>query len=346
MRKLLISACLCTTLSTVSFPDGSLGFVSVAHAEEAPSAEDVKRAAAAFDRGREAYKVESYVEAAEQFEAADEYASSPAALRLAIVSRKAAGQMDRATTLAALALSLYPEDRTLENEARTLIDEQSSSLAQIEVSCDEECVLLLDNKIVHGKAAVNRVLYVTPGTHTVRAGWSKERSESKKATALVGETVRLAFSAPVIPVTSAPSDPVVDFSTSSEPGEKAKGGWSPAVFWTGVGVTAVGAGVSTFLGVRAQNEPGRDAVREGCVGQGTECPLYQQGVENQTVANIAIGATAAVGVFTIITGIWLTDWSGGEEKEREPLALRRGDFSVKPTFSVGGGATLGATGTF
>ena len=70
----------------------------------------VRTAAEAFDRGREAYKSEEYVEAAEQFESADANAPSAAALELAIRARDKAGQLDRAATLAALALVRHPDD--------------------------------------------------------------------------------------------------------------------------------------------------------------------------------------------------------------------------------------------
>ena len=88
-------------------------------------------------------------------------------------------------------------------------------------------------------------------------------------------------------------------------------------------------------------------MRDECADQGTDCPAYKQGLENQTIANVAIGATAAVGVFTIITGVFLTDWSGGDDaKESAFLGYEKGQFSVRPTFSVGNGASWGATGTF
>lgn len=312
---------------------------SLASAQEAaPSAEDVKQAAAAFDKGRDSYRLENYGEAAEQFEAADGFAHSAAALRLAMLARKAAGQMDRAATHAALGLELYPDDATLAKEAQALLDEQANKLGKVSVSCDESCDLLLDNKIVHGRGATNRTLYVTPGSHTLRAAWSENRNRSEKVKLEAGGTASAIFEAPPVPTTpeATPGD------TPPEVQEK-KGGWSPAVFWTGAGVTVAGAAASTILGIRAINEPGRDRVINECVD--TSCDLYQQGVQNQTIATVAIGATAAVGVFTIITGIWLTDWSGDDSSADAAPSARR-SFTMRPTFSIGDGATVGATGTF
>jgi outer membrane protein assembly factor BamD (BamD/ComL family) len=67
-------------------------------ADDVPTAQDIKRAARAYDQGRERFREEQYVEAAEKFEIADSYAPSAAALRLAIFARKEAGQIDRALT--------------------------------------------------------------------------------------------------------------------------------------------------------------------------------------------------------------------------------------------------------
>src|SRR5258708_36304002 len=90
-----------------------LGVGSTAHAQEAESERcpaQVRVAAEAFDKGREAYKAEDYVEAAEQFEKADSNAPSPAALELAIRARDKAGELDRAATLVSLALKRHPDD--------------------------------------------------------------------------------------------------------------------------------------------------------------------------------------------------------------------------------------------
>src|SRR6478752_2224449 len=78
-----------------------------------PTPAQVRVAAEAFDHGREAYKAEDYVEAAEQFEKADSNAPSPAALELAIRARDKAGELDRAATLLALALKRHPDDENL-----------------------------------------------------------------------------------------------------------------------------------------------------------------------------------------------------------------------------------------
>lgn len=310
----------------------------------AQSAEDVKRAAAAFDQGRSAYRAESYGEAAENFEAADGYAPSAKALRLAFVARKAAGQLDRAATLAALAVEKYPEDEATMTDAKEILDEAANALGRVEATCDALGDLLLDGKLVHGKCDGTRVLYVQPGSHKITASWSKGRTVTKSVTLAAGATDSLSFLEPPEPVETVPeSSP-----TSGDGGPTAEtasgGGWSPVVFWTGLGVTVAGAGVSTFLGIRAQNEPGVAAVQEQCSPDNyRDCEAYQQGVANQNLATIAWSATAAVGAFTIVSA-FLTDWGG--KKADEPAAFETGAVRWAPTIGFGDGATLGARGSF
>ncbi len=323
----------------------------------AASASDVKRAAEEYDRGRDAYRAEQYVEAAERFEAADAHAPSAAALRLAILSRKEAGQLARAATLAALGLERHADDSALTELANGVIEE-AKTLQRTEVSCDEPCELVMDDKIVHGRPSRHRVLYMEAGSHRITASWAEGRTKSESLEATEGNTTQADFFAPPSVDTETAADPV-DSSTDESTVETdegvqptSKGGWSPTVFWTGLGLTAVGLGATTYLGLYAVNNPGEDAVRSKCVGQGTSCPEYQEGKDNERNANIALGATAAIGVFTAITGLFLTDWDSGKEaapssdEMAKSAKQSKGIASLHPWISVGGGATVGASGTF
>lgn len=315
--------------------------------DNAPSSADIKRAATAYDQGRERFREGQYTEAAEKFESADGYAPSAAALRLAIFARKEAGQLARALTHAALALELYPDNAELAGEAQSLIDESAASFGKVRVSCDEPCDLLLNNRIVHGQAASSRLLYVEPGSATVRASWSEGRNKSESLTISAGSEEELSFYSPEIPV--APSQTVTgqefDTGTSSDSAmdDGKKGGWPKGVFFTGLGLTAGGGVATVILGLNAKNNPGPEAVKRDCEQGDETCPTYREGLRNQTYANVAIGATALFGVFTI-TSAFLTDWGG--KKDKETLSYRTGDLSIRPTFAVGDGAVLGATGTF
>lgn len=348
-------------LISTSLVLGALCFSAVSLAKDrAPSSEQIEKAAESFDRGRTAFRGSGFVEAAENFEAADSYAPSSAALRLAMLSRARADQLDRALTLAALALSLYPEEAELQKEANDLIARHESGLGRLEVRCDNPCKLLLDNKLVHGRHAHERTLFVTPGKHRVRVNWSDGHVKNFGIKIEAGATDSLDLLAPVEPVSDEMSNwinsreevPEEDRAGASEaakdPAPKDRGpsrGWPKAIFWTGVGLTAVGTGASVALGVRAINEPGADAVRENC-GTSTNCPEYQQGLANQTMANVAIGATAAIGVFTLITGIWLTDWSSGEKPKQAARLRSEDEFELRPVLGFADGPGLGVTGRF
>lgn len=321
--------------------------------DEAPSSTDIKRAADAYDLGRERFRDGDYTEAAERFEAADGFAPSAAALRLAMASRKEAGQMARAATLAALALERHPDEADLKTEAQAILDGASSQLAKVNVSCDVECELTLNNRLVHGRAAQFRTVYVEAGKVTLRATWTEGRTESEKLKVAAGDFKEVSFYAPPPPemgaVTASPEESTDSEEPFREQEPERSSGWSPAVFWTGAALTAGGVGASIALGVRATNNPGKDAVIANCESGDERCPEYVEGRRNQTIANVAIGATAAVGVFTIITGIWLTNWGGKEKSDSADVwsAGRPGArVSVRPLLSIGNGAFLGAEGTF
>lgn len=338
-----------------------LGVTTPALADgSAPSASDIKRAADAFDRGREAYRSDAYVEAAEHFEAADGHAPSAMALRFAVASRREAGQLARAATLAALALDRHSEDAELVELANSVIEEAESVLYKVEVFCDEPCELVLDDKIVHGQRSGERILFVEPGRHRLRASWPQDRNRSDIIEATEGGSGDVNFYVPEI-VSDGSDGGTTGWETDSEDPvvQAERSGWSPVVFWTSLGLTVAGGATSTFLGVRALNEPGRDGVRDSCrdfTGTPTDCPAYKEGRSNQMQANVAIAATSAVGVFTIITGLFLTDWESADPTQdttsrtpgtgRKRSSVAQSGVRLKPWFGVGETTTIGATGTF
>ncbi|HEY5374989.1 MAG TPA: hypothetical protein VIK01_15005, partial [Polyangiaceae bacterium] len=115
-----------------------------------PTPAQVRTAAEAFDRGREAYKSEEYVEAAEQFESADANAPSAAALELAIRARDKAGQLDRAATLAALALARHPDDPNIQKIAPGIVQRAKAELYELDLKCDDPCDVTVAGKIAPG----------------------------------------------------------------------------------------------------------------------------------------------------------------------------------------------------
>jgi hypothetical protein len=109
------------------------------------------------------------------------------------------------------------------------------------------------------------------------------------------------------------------------------GGADPLVFWSGVAVTGVLAGVSTWSGIDTLQHPGTDVVTAKCVGLGESCPEYQEGLRNQRRTNILWGVTGGVGVITALIGVLWTDWE--EASSPQPNDEAQLSFKMVPVFS-------------
>jgi hypothetical protein len=316
---------------------------SAAGEEAALSVEEIKAAEVDFNKGREAYKGGNYVEAAEYFESADGHAPNDRVLELAINAREKAGNSDRAATLAQLGLDTYPTSDRLRKVAAPLVDKARTELLQVTIQCDQACNLLDGARLVHGPAATRRVVFLTPGDHTIRAAWSDDRAASKNVTGKAGESTTLEFVAPPIPkkpevaaaATAAPG-PVQDHGVEEKPH-----GMSPTVFFIGAGATVVLGGLTVWSGIDTVNNPGADKVREECSKGLPDCQtLYDQGRAHQLRTNLLIGATSVVGVATAIVGAFFTNWSGESSESTAATA------SVSPWVSYQNGPAVGAVGRF
>ncbi len=254
----------------------------------------MRTAAEAFDRGREAYKSEDYVEAAEQFESADANAPSAAALELAIRARDKAGQLDRAATLAALALVRHPDEASIQKVAPGVVQRAKSELFELDIKCDDPCDVTVAGRLAPGRRSTNRTVFLGSGKYSVRAGWSGDRSLSKEVEATSGDSSELDFEAP--PEVNAPAADAKPISkpVATEPVDEGvrQKALPPEVFWIGAGVTAVMGGITLWSGVDTENNPGANKVRAECQAQKTDCQtLYQQGVDKQHRTNILLGTT-------------------------------------------------------
>jgi hypothetical protein len=336
---------------------------------DSPSADAIREAAEAFDRGREAYKAEAHAEAAEYFETADRHAASNKAVEFAIRSRRKAGQHDRAATLAELAIRRYPKDARLKALADEVLAETAGSLHRVAVTCEPACELVLDGALVHGRPATERLVYVEPGEHQISASWARHESVAKVVVGREGGQSELSFarSAPESeePLPKPPIDDGIDddyddwddFGEDKSTGdqgvaEPAGGGLPPGVFWSGVGLTAVGIGLSTWSYIHARNNPGEEKIEEDCIlddgtSLGKECKTWKQAKLNELRTNIILGSTVALGVATIIIGAVATDWGRDEPGAATgPEQARRNSPSVLPWVEVGRGVAVGAVGRF
>jgi len=342
---------------------GAMLLASSTHvfAQEAPepTPAQIRAAAEAFDRGREAYKAEQFLTAAEQFERADANAPSDTALEFAMRSRDKANNPDRAATLAALALRRHPGHAGLQELASEILERHKGSLYELRVTCAEACDLTADSKIVHGAKALEHTVYLVPGQHSIVADFGKGRTGTQSAEATAGQRGELWFELPEPPPEAAPAPapaalPPAPPPADDEPREKpASSGWSPAVFWTGAAITAAAGAFTIWSGVDTINDPGADYVRDLCAEEGADGPncqaAYNEGRDKQLRTNIAIGATALLGAATIVIGAFATDWGGGKSEavrlERAPSRTALRDVRVSPWLGVNSGG-LGASGRF
>ena len=326
----------------------SIGVASVAHAEVAssePTPARLRLAAESFDRGREAYKAGRYPEAAEQFERADASAPSATALELAIKARDKAGDLDRAGTLAVLALERHPDDENLSALAPGVVNRARAELFELTVVCDDACELADGRLIVHGAAAKLRTLFLTPGEHSIRAGWADGKTESKSVLARSAENEELTFEAPRPEPVDEPEPASVDLGEAPAPtadSSETSKGWSPVVFWLSAGATLAAGGVTAWSGLDTVNNPGADRVKKECRAGDETCELYQDGRSRQVRTNVLIGVTGGLAVATGLLGVLAIDW-GGKSASAETA---RSGLRIRPFVSLGVDKTFGAKGTF
>lgn len=319
-----------------------------AHAAN-PTPQQIKAAAEAFDRGIKAAQAGQFDEAASHFEEADREAPSPDALRAAVRARRDAKQGARASTLAALALGRYPDDKDLGSFARGVIEQFGAGLHKVSVSCKPECVLVVDNKLIPGEAASSITLYLDPGKHGVSAGWN-DKTQSRDMTATAGGSSSLSFSPPKDdkPAPAASSAPSAAPAPSATEGDGKKpaprGGLPPVVTYVGVGVTVLLAGVSVWSGLDTQSNPGPDKVKELCVGQGEGCSAYQDGLSRQKRTNMLLAATGGAAVVTGVLAL-LTNWKGDAPASSAARAPKK--FQISPGIGFdSSGAAFYAAGRF
>ena len=310
---------------------------------KAQSVDDAKLAGVEYNAGRQAYSEDNYVAAAEHFERADAASPTAHALYLAMQSRQAAEQLDRAALLAALFISRQPEaDEKKLADAQAILAEAKEKLGQIELSCDQDCNVLIGPRLVHGRASKSWVLFVKGGKQNLSITFSNDRQVKETVNVAEADSVTVAVKAPAMPI-AAPIATDTDIVEDETPVEEVveSSGMSPVVFWSGVGVTSLGLGLSIWSGIDTINNPGEEAIQAGCTDPVTDCDLYQQGKSNETRTNILWVGTGVAAIATTLIGVLWTDWSGKDSSSSDSAKIK-----VRPYISVSNGALLGAYGSF
>ncbi len=298
--------------------------VPTAPAPATPGADQIQFAAREHDLGYRAYTEKQFDEAATHFENAFFAAPNPAELRSAIRARRDAGQLARAATLAAIGERRFPVDAATAKLSQDTIALARPRVQELLLASDTEYGVAVDEKAVGSGRVKEARLFVDPGSHELVVSWPDDRSTRVSIDAQPGgtRTIQLeppppeppppAPPPPILP--PAPPPPAVAIvpappSVPAEPRPPMRP-LDPGVFYTGAVLTAVGVGVSVWSWVDAANNPGRQAVRNGCGGLGTNCSLYQQGIDAQNRSYAISAVTLGVGLATGIVGIFFTRWSG------------------------------------
>jgi hypothetical protein len=302
-------------------------------ADKPPSAERIKSAAAEYDAGRRAFTDGKFEDAAIHFENAYHDAPNAQTLRNAIRARKQAGQLARAATLAIVAQQTYADDEPTQQMVKETLAEASPKLFKLMISCDTDCGVAADGRAVSLEDAKHFTVFLQPGPHSVVVSWPGDRSKSLDIKAKEGQALEQSFVAPPMPVVTNPNTGGTTTTTPEAP--PANKPFGPAVFITLLSLTAVSGGVLIWSGIDTINNPGVDAVRQGCVGQGQTCQLYQDGLAAQTRTNVLIGVTGGLGLLTFVS-VFLTQWS---HPKKEAAAHVR----VMPTVGLG---SVGLVGRF
>ncbi len=259
-----------------------------------PTKQEQAAAAKRFKEGERAYARHDYAAAAAAFEEAYAVAPHPDALLNAADARKKAGDLSTAAAHCVRLLREHPEGKVAA-DARKRLAELRPKLTRLDVTAPDGAEELR----VDGEPAELGELYVDPGDHllSVKVGGQKiERSVS----AVAGARIAVRLEVPPQPkeeqAAAAPSPP------PAAPKEEKP--LHPAVFFTGLGLTAVAGGLLIWSGVDTQ------AARSDFDASPTR-EAYDDGLQKELRTNVLIGVTGGLGAITAVLGIFATEWGGG-----------------------------------
>lgn len=304
-------------------------------ADASPTPEQIEFAAHEHDLGYRAYTAKQYDEAATHFENAYFAAPNPAELRSAIRARRDAGELARAASLSAIAQRKYPDDAALAKTVDETLTAAKPKVYEVRISSPEVCNVAVDQKVVAAEKVRDFRFFVDPGKHDLLVGWSDDRTKHVPIDATAGGSQALNLVPPPIPPKPVATPGGVEAPIPSHRP------FGPVVFIVGAGLTAIGTGLTIWSGIDTENHPGTAAVKADCVGQGTSCPEYQQGLSSQLRTNILIAATGGLAAVTAVVGIFFTQWSHPGPRAEEPPAAA--GLHVEPALGLG---AAGLRGTF
>jgi len=311
-----------------------------AQAGATATAEDRKQAAKDFAEGDRAFKDGDYRHAAESYERAYHRVPHYSALWNAARSWDHAGEPARAANLYSRYLREAPPRARDRNSAQRLLRSLSNRLARLEIHTTDVTDVRVDDTPVDAPS-----VYVTPGTHVVEGKTSDGTVVRQSSDVQSGDVVSVSLvpaaagttasatpspapSSAAAPAPAAaqsgPTPPTTtdDAQAEQPPSSSSSRRWSPVFVYFGGAVTLALGGITIWSGLDTLQQ--KDTFDKNP----TQANL-DSGKTKQVRTNVLIGATAAVGVVTAVTALFLIDWKGDRNRENKPDA--------SPSVQVGAG---------
>jgi hypothetical protein len=300
----------CATRIWRSYVLGILLLVLVPH--EA-AAGNVDEAARAFDEGQKAQLKGDYDRAANWFEIANSIVPTKEALRSAIRAHLKAGRLARAATLSEAARATYAADTDTVLLANEVLEEVVRTLGRLELTCSGGCTVSVDGRVLSISKGPDHVLYMPAGVQRIRVHL-RDRSVARTITTKAGTTV-------IVEVPALPPKPVAPaVELRPKQAEGTRRGLPRGVPVIGGSLTLIGAGVATWSSFDTR-------AARSAYGMNPEHSAWIEGRKKQRRTNILWGATAGLGIVTLITAYW-TNWHPAKEAENFGIASSDGDDLV------------------
>ncbi len=255
-------------------------------------------AAQAYDRAASLYVAGQYAQAGQWFMSAYRLAPARAALVQAVRSYQRAGELARAGTLALLLGEAYPNDAGATALVSEVVEEAGRSSALLTVQC-AGCIIEVDGRLLATRGA-----YLTPDERHVVVAYFGDIRVERSAVGARGEQLLIELEVPegATTVDGEETGSTVPPLTTRDRGVRVL---PPAVFWTGVGLTAALGGVTLWSGVDTVS--GVDAYEANPSEE-----RYQDGQRKERRTNALLGATAGMALVAIVSALF-TDFEGDPE---------------------------------
>lgn len=296
-------------------------FASHAAAEPPPTeiSDRGRLASDHFRRGRAAYLRQDFQAAGRAFD--DAFAAAPHhdVLWNAAQSWENAGEIARAANRYAAYLRLAPATASDRPSATASLASLTRRLGRLHVFASAN-----EQPRVDGEVVTDEVFYVYPGTHVVTVQRKRGTTEREVSVA-AGQDASVSFGAD--PAEAGPSSeskapssaPTPSAPTSSELRREPVPAMRPLPPWTvivGGGLVVVGAGATTFFGLRSLGA-------KSDFDRHPSADLLGSGRDDQTRTNVALGVTLGIAVVTACVAGLFVEWGPSSSRTSPPAAAIR-----------------------